>query len=593
MRKSLLLVVLLAATIGLCQGYTESPQDFEEELLKIEESLISKLDERISSAQPEVDLCSVCEQVLSAISGAVSSNVSVDIIETIATAICIEKKVYGGFPDVCGGAVREFAPEIIYILTHKTLDPHDFCARLKLCPTSSSSISTPFVQVPELSAASILNLPGQVTTTPLPSASHSYMAIDPSSDIGTFAFFSDVHIDPKYSVGSNAGCGKPLCCRAADGPPSSPADAAGLFGDFRCDTSPAMLDSMVKFVSSISPAPDFALVGGDDPPHDVWEQSREENVGAIQLVAQKLKEAFGSIPVYSAIGNHESFPVNQFEGPGFDDWLNNAVADAWSSWLPQDSQKTLRFGGYYTVSVPNTKLRVVSLQTNYCNNDNFWLLLNDTDGGQLAWFADVMSQARSAGQRVYLLAHLSPSDCLEPYAESLHTIIEQNADIIAGQFYGHTHVNKIIMFRDSATNSKPISNGWLGPSVTTYTGYHPAFRIFTYNRTTFEPLDYTVYLANITEANANNKADWKVSYTARAEYSLNGLSAGDYQDFISRMWNDDNLFQKFWYHVNHDTDVSCDTKCKKNMLCDCSSATENLYKQCMGTPNVDRAVKHC
>ena len=30
---------------------------------------------------------------------------------------------------------------------------------------------------------------------------------------------TDIHLDPDYSVGSNAECGEPLCCRDDDGPP--------------------------------------------------------------------------------------------------------------------------------------------------------------------------------------------------------------------------------------------------------------------------------------------------------------------------------------------------------------------------------------
>jgi len=40
-------------------------------------------------------------------------------------------------------------------------------------------------------------------------------------------------------------------------------------------------------------------------------------------------------------------------------------------------------------------LRVVSLNTNYCSDDSWWLLVGDNSVDpekQLAWFADVMQQ---------------------------------------------------------------------------------------------------------------------------------------------------------------------------------------------------------
>ena len=42
---------------------------------------------------------------------------------------------------------------------------------------------------------------------------------------------------------------------------------------------------------------------------------------------------------------------------------------------------TLRYGGYYSVNV-GPKLRLVSMNMNYCMNKNFWLLLNSTDPAQ-------------------------------------------------------------------------------------------------------------------------------------------------------------------------------------------------------------------
>jgi len=51
-------------------------------------------------------------------------------------------------------------------------------------------------------------------------------------------------------------------------------------------------------------------------------------------------------------------------------------------------------GGFYTTMI-RPGLRVVSLNTNYCSDDSWWLLVGDNSVDpekQLAWFADVMQQ---------------------------------------------------------------------------------------------------------------------------------------------------------------------------------------------------------
>lgn len=47
---------------------------------------------------------------------------------------------------------------------------------------------------------------------------------------------TDIHFDPKYSIGSSANCEKYLCCQNDDEVPSTIEDQAGFWGDYRfCD----------------------------------------------------------------------------------------------------------------------------------------------------------------------------------------------------------------------------------------------------------------------------------------------------------------------------------------------------------------------
>lgn len=63
-------------------------------------------------------------------------------------------------------------------------------------------------------------------------------------------------------------CGLPLCCRPPDGPAPAHNVTAGYFGDYNCDTSPALLHLMLETAAQLDP--DLIFLTGDDPPHNVW-----------------------------------------------------------------------------------------------------------------------------------------------------------------------------------------------------------------------------------------------------------------------------------------------------------------------------------
>lgn len=61
---------------------------------------------------------------------------------------------------------------------------------------------------------------------------------------------TDTHYDPWYLEGANANClPESLCCREGNGPPSSPANAAGKWGDYRkCDAPTILLENAFQHI---------------------------------------------------------------------------------------------------------------------------------------------------------------------------------------------------------------------------------------------------------------------------------------------------------------------------------------------------------
>lgn len=57
---------------------------------------------------------------------------------------------------------------------------------------------------------------------------------------------------------------------------------------------------------------DYILWTGDLPPHDVWNQTKEENLKVLQETVAQMSDMFPGVPIFPALGNHESSPVNRY-----------------------------------------------------------------------------------------------------------------------------------------------------------------------------------------------------------------------------------------------------------------------------------------
>ena len=65
------------------------------------------------------------------------------------------------------------------------------------------------------------------------------------------------------------------------------------------------------------------------------------------------------------------------------------------------------------------------------------------------------------------------------YSNNITTFLIRFANTVTAQFYGHTHNDEHMVFYDWETNNVPVNVAFITPSVTTFTGLNPSFRIFT------------------------------------------------------------------------------------------------------------------
>ncbi|CAD6200211.1 unnamed protein product [Caenorhabditis auriculariae] len=402
---------------------------------------------------------------------------------------------------------------------------------------------------------------------------------------------TDLHVDMFYTPGLEAQCDTPLCCRPQDinseialGAVKEPAQYWGTVGN--CDAPYYLLTNMLQHIASSNEIIDYVMVSGDVVSHAVWAYTNDAHAAMVRNISDTIRSYFPTTPVYFAVGNHEGVPIDNF-APHFTpkkfhmDWLYGTMATSWKGWVPADQIKTLEYNGCYTVNVA-PGLRVISINNAYGDTNNFWLYVNQTDpDGTLQWLIGQLLDAEQKGDKVHIVAHIpgSNGEALEGFAINYYKIMNRFANTVVAQFFGHTHSESFYMIYADPEDFKSTPTGvvYSAPSLTTYSDFFPAYRIFTidgvYEGSTYQVIDYEEWYFNLTENNANpSNPTWKHLYqSANAEYGLKSQSPAEYNNMIERMKTDDVLFQKFYEHhyrrTKYDGLSECTGNCKLGYLC--------------------------
>ncbi|XP_064489500.1 sphingomyelin phosphodiesterase-like [Ornithodoros turicata] len=401
---------------------------------------------------------------------------------------------------------------------------------------------------------------------------------------------SDTHYDPEYTPGSNGDCKDPLCCRS--GPPATEAAKAGKWGyPGKCDIPFRTLESMMQHAANTHQI-DMILWTGDLPPHDMWKSRKEDNVDNLRNTSALIRKYFPGVPVYPALGNHEAVPSNSFPVKNplnlTVQWLYDEVASEWERFLPNATTETIKRGAFYAVKAAD-RLKVISLNTNFCYIYNWWLVYNSTDPeDQLQWLVSQLQESEDAGEKVLIIGHVPPgySECTKVWSREFHRIVNRYESTITGQFYGHMHSDEFQVYHDIEDTSRPISVAYLGPSVTTYIHQNPGYRVYLldgkHTNATWTVTDHETYVMNVTDANATDEPKWALEYRAKTAYRLPSLSPTDWSNLISRLSKNDWMFKKFYRYQNklHPAGV-CDKHCKSMKICNMRAYADQVLTDCI------------
>lgn len=202
---------------------------------------------------------------------------------------------------------------------------------------------------------------------------------------------TDLHTDFVYEEGSLGRCDDFVCCRKYNGKSPRKEDAAGRWGFMgNCDLPIVTVYNFLEHVKN-EVKPDLILWTGDSNSHSVWNSTQQETINVVTFLCLLMKEKFNyTMPIYPAIGNHEFYPVDEFNPYNRTDneVTFNVTGNLWRDWIGDEAYKKYLEFGFYTIYNKELNLRVIAMNTMDCDTINFNLIINPTDpAGQVSYIS--------------------------------------------------------------------------------------------------------------------------------------------------------------------------------------------------------------
>ncbi|TRY83160.1 hypothetical protein DNTS_020663 [Danionella cerebrum] len=523
--------------------------------------------------------CALCKAIFASVDVALLSDSNMERVARALGAACA--RLHLAEPDVCHQITQLFRQDVIRALQESVLWPTEACAVLIRPSCGHFDIYAPW----NVSLPPIPKPPVKPPTPPKPGSPQSRVL-----------FLTDIHWDAEYAEGGLVDCKKPLCCRNETGRSKHRHTGAGYWGTYgNCDLPLHTVENLLENAALSGPW-DWVYWTGDIPAHNVWSQTREQQLNELVTITRLIHKHLGpNVTVYPAVGNHESTPVNSFPPPFVHGnhssrWLYDTMAKEWAPWLPKKALDTIRHAGFYTLQI-EPGLRLVSLNMNFCARENYWLMVNSTDpANQLQWLVQTLQEAENAGDKVHIIGHIPPGLCLSSWSWNYYHIINRYESTVSGQFFGHTHVDEFEMFYDEETLTRPVSVAFIAPSVTTYINLNPGYRVYyvdgNHPSSSRMVLDHETFILNLTLANnqpsnPDPNPTWDLLYRASEVYGLSTLFPSDMDMLLKALQTDDRLFQRFWYlfHKGH-VSKPCKDTCRTSLICILHSGRYDLLTHC-------------
>lgn len=339
---------------------------------------------------------------------------------------------------------------------------------------------------------------------------------------------SDIHLDPRYDVGAEANCTSGLCCRSNNADTSLATGQiqfpAPYYGAFNCDSPYGLTLAALQSVGTLTGTSQedpfgFVVYTGDLVSHEGQNELSRAYVEYAELsLYSQLKTYLHQVPVYAALGNHDTNP-EAIDAPHSlpgnlsmqMSWNFDHVAGLWqyNNWInsTQAASARLHYGAY---SVKTTQgLRILTFNTDFWYHSNFLNFINTTNpdvSGTFAFLISELQAAEDANERVWIIGHvLSGWDGSNPLPNPtnlFYQIIDRySPHVIANVFFGHTHEDfAYIFYANNGTNQtadQALTTAWVGPSITPLTNLNSGYRSYAVDTGDWQIYDAYTFFADV------------------------------------------------------------------------------------------------
>ena len=382
--------------------------------------------------------------------------------------------------------------------------------------------------------------------------------------VGNFLHITDIHYDPNYKEGSPVNCllgeidlG---CCRAYN-IPIKPYEKASKWGNYKCDTPYHFVNKTLEWIKLNIPKLDFIIYTGDTVGHHDITQSINHNIKVINDINELFKYYFNDINIYSSIGNHDTYPIDQTQKNINKIFLKN-FASTWGSWL---NDSTISSGGYYYIHISNN-MYIINLNSLLYDNINIFHL--NIREEQFIWFENTLHMIKNLGGYVWIINHICPhsGEATSDYTNRFINIISDYKEIIKYQFYGHVHSDTFTLLENNQQN---IVGFCSVPSSLMLDKHEASFRIYKYDVDTYDIYDYEQYVSNLKLTIKYDDIIFTKSYEFNSEYNLNGVNLNNWIELYYKIKQNNTILNKYYKNLYPGlNNTNCNNDCKNDILSD-------------------------
>ncbi|AYV79218.1 MAG: hypothetical protein Faunusvirus5_27 [Faunusvirus sp.] len=415
---------------------------------------------------------------------------------------------------------------------------------------------------------------------------------DLAYDLGHFVQLTDIHFDKYYSVGSpnwseESELGIPACRGYNVGkPPYAPAQ---YWGDHKCDAPGSLVDATIKWISKSYIPIDFILWTGDTVDHHDIAQSFGDNLYSVHIVTNILLKYFPTTPVIPVIGNHDTYPIDQFNSEMYiyQEMLKQ-MSNMWRPWI--SNIDFFSKYGFYKYGL-NHMVDIIVINNLIWDNNNIVGMVSNDSTIQFNWLRQQLAMSSRIGKKVWLVGHISPGagEGTDEYNDNMELLLADYSDIIKYSFFGHAHTDEFALYRNK--DAEVFLAGFIAPSLVPLDKFS-SFRIYSYNITTMEILDYDQYSLNLTQLNIDNNVNYTKLYSARTEYNLPDMSHHSWNTFATNMAKNADVFNKYYRNLRSGAPMeSCDARCRQMIICDILYANSMRKYECQKFIDIRNLLK--